>query len=81
MTAEAVRFLLAGGETLVVPAKDLRRVYEILWGLAPEAGAIAVAALVHQVLEMRDPSPALVDLTAPQSAALEKALALLQSSP
>jgi hypothetical protein len=75
-----VRFTLADGEMLSVPETDLQHVYELLWQLALTPGAISLAAVIRGVSrpEVRYGAP--IDLTAQQSAALRKAMALLHTN-
>jgi gamma-glutamyl:cysteine ligase YbdK (ATP-grasp superfamily) len=74
-----VRFLLDNRETLVVADEDLRRVYDQLWRLAPQAGAVSTAAVVHAALRRSESALDLIELTATQSAVLRQAVALLDS--
>jgi hypothetical protein len=77
MAVGSVRFTLDDGETLIVPDDELRRIYESLWAMSRQPGAISTAALVMDVSRLSPFGPRSVELTAPQSAVFRKALALL----
>jgi len=72
-----VRFTLDGGETLTVSEKDVPRVYDRLWQLAPQPGAITTAAALHAAAQQSEFSRRPVELTATQAAMLRQAIALL----
>ncbi len=44
MSGGPVRFTLDDGETLTVAESDVLRVYDLLWKLARQPGALAAAA-------------------------------------
>jgi hypothetical protein len=69
-----VRFLLQDGETLVIAADDLERVYENLWRLAPRSGAVALAGVLNAVMRERPPLRPPIDLTEEQTAVLREAV-------
>ena len=73
-----VRFNLDGRETLTVAEKDVARVYDLLWQLAPQPGAITTAAALHAAALQSEFSRLPVELTATQAAMLRQAIALLQ---
>lgn len=77
MSSGSVLFLLDDGETLRVAENDLKEVYELLWRLAAKPGAVSTAALLRRMSRMSEFSRTRVELTAPQSAALREAVALL----
>jgi len=77
MAGGSVRFTLDDGETLVVPDDELRRMYESLWAMSREPGAISTAALVMDVSRLSPYGPRSVKLTTAQSAVFRKAVALL----
>jgi hypothetical protein len=77
-----VRFALDDGETLTVAEENVQRVYDLLWQLAPEPGAITTAAALHTAAAHRSEfSRPTVELTAAQSAILRRAVALLDDDP
>ena len=75
----SVRFTLDDGETLVVADEDIGRIYELLWGLAHEAGAVFTAALLIEASRTSEYACTPIKPTPPQSAALREAVALLDS--
>ena len=77
MAVGSVRFTLDNGETIIVPDDELRRIYESLWAMNHEQGAISTAALVMDVSRLSPYGPRSVDLTHPQSTVFRKAVALL----
>jgi hypothetical protein len=77
MAVGSVRFTLDDGETIIVPDDELRRIYESLWSMSHEHGAISAAALVMDVSRLSPYGPRTVELTTPQSTVFRKALALL----
>jgi hypothetical protein len=55
--AEIVRFALADGKTIDLRRDDLRLIYEELWQLANEPGAVSTAAiLLHAASAARSSS-------------------------
>lgn len=79
MAGGSVSFTLDDGETLGVADEDLWRVYDVLWDLAKEPGAVTTAALLMDA-GRRSPFARLpISLTTPQSTALRKAIALLHA--
>ena len=77
MSVGSVRFTLDDGETIIVPDDELRRIYESLWAMSNEHGAISTAALVMDVSRLSPYGTRSVELTIPQSAVFRKAVALL----
>jgi hypothetical protein len=77
MTGGSVSFNLDDGETLLVPDEDLRRVYETLWELSKEPGAVSTAALLIGSWRTREFMRTQIEFTTLQSAVLRKAVALL----
>jgi hypothetical protein len=79
MAGRPVSFTLYGGETLTVARENLQLLCSLLWGLAPEPGAISTAALV----QVASRHPALhrcpYDLTPAQSDMLREAVALIHA--
>jgi hypothetical protein len=76
MGGGSVSFTLDGGETLTVPDEDWSGVYEGLWGLSKEPGAVSTATLMMDARRLL-PFHRRIDLTRPQSVVLRKAVALL----
>lgn len=56
--------------------EDARWVYDALWGLGSERGAVSAAAVLRDALRLRAVSRRPIMLTAPQSAVLRTALSL-----
>jgi hypothetical protein len=77
MTRGLVSFTLDDGDTLPVRDENLRRVYETLWELAKEPGAVSTAALLMDARRLDPFVRKPISLTAPQSAVLRKATAML----
>lgn len=75
-----IRFILDDGETLAIADEDVGRVYELLWGLAHEGGAVFTAALLIEASRTSAYARTPIKLTPPQSAALREAVALLDSA-
>lgn len=74
-----MRLTLHDGETLVIAGQDVPRVCDNLWRFAPVPDAVALAAVV--VAESLQPSIHIpLRLTAPQSAALRKAVATAEAA-
>jgi hypothetical protein len=74
-----VSFTLDDGGTLAIPDEDLRGIYELLWELAKEPGAVSTAALVMDARRLHPYIRQPIDLTTPQSAVLRKAVELLSA--
>jgi hypothetical protein len=53
MAGGSVSFTLDDGETLGVADEDLRRVYDVLWDLAKEPGAVSTAVLLMDAGRLR----------------------------
>jgi hypothetical protein len=79
MAGGSVSFTLDSGERLAVAVGDLPRVYELLWDLAKEPGAVSTATLVMDARRLLPFIHKPITLTAPQSAALRKAVAQLHA--
>jgi hypothetical protein len=77
ITEGSVRFTLDDGETMIVPDHELRPLYESLWEISREPGAISTAALVMDASRMSDYARSAVELTTPQSVVLRKAVSQL----
>jgi hypothetical protein len=70
-----VRLTLHDGETLTIAAQDVSRVCGNLWQLGNDRDAVALVGVV--IAESRDPSLGIpLQLTAPQSALIRKAVAM-----
>lgn len=78
MTGGSVTFTLDGGERLVVPDDALRRIYDSLWEISREPGAVSTAALIIDMSRLPPYARRPVELTGPQSAVLRQAVALLR---
>lgn len=74
MSEEDVRLALHDGELLTIAARDVPRVYENLWRLAPRPGALTLAALL--VAESRAKTLRPIDVTEAQSAIIREAIAM-----
>jgi len=73
--------MLDDGDALVVPAEDLRRVYDLLWEFAPEPGAVSTAALLIDAWRQADEyGRGKIELNPVQSAVLRKAWARLNDA-
>jgi hypothetical protein len=79
MTGGSVNFTFDDGETLSVPDEDLRRVYDALWDLAKEPGAVSTAALLMDTWRLDPFTRRPISLTTSQSAVLRKTVALLHA--
>jgi len=79
MTGGSVTFKLDDGETLIVPDDELRRLYDSLWEISDDAGAVSTAALVMDVSRLHAYARRPVELTSQQTAVLRKAAALLHT--
>jgi hypothetical protein len=78
MAGESVTFVLDDGETLPVPDENLRRVYDLLWDLRKEPGAVSTAALIMDAQRLDPFARRPIALTTPQSVVLRKAVSLIQ---
>lgn len=76
----SVRFILDDGTALDVPAPDVRRLYELLWQLSEERGAVSTAAVLIGASRGSASPRTHVELTSPQSAVLREAVAMLHST-
>jgi len=74
-----MRFILNDGEMLVVPDEFLSQVYELLWQLAPQPGAVEMAAMIRGASRESVRAGRPLDLSTTQSNALREALGLLES--
>jgi hypothetical protein len=76
MTVAEVRLTLHDGELLIIASGDVDRVYENLWRLAPESGAVTLAGILvaESRGQMRRRYP--LDLTEAQSAIIREAIAM-----
>jgi hypothetical protein len=74
MSEGSVRFRLDDGETLLVRDEDLWRIYDSLWEVSEEPGAISAAALVMDAWRLHPLARKPIELTTPQSCALRKAV-------
>jgi hypothetical protein len=76
---EDVRLTLHDGETLAIAVQDVSRVCENLWRLESEPDAVTIAAVL--IAESRHPSAHIpLQLTAPQTALLRKAVAMPEAA-
>jgi|SRR5690349_19045533 len=75
MTGGSVSFTLNGGGTLTVLDRDVQDVYEALWGISGESGAVTTAAYLMSQSRVRPYARSPIGLTIPESAALRKAVA------
>jgi hypothetical protein len=78
MPGGPVSFVLADGETLTLPERDLAQVYELCWKLAPKPGAISVAVLIRGV-GRTNIAGVPIDLDVHQSAVMREAVGLIYS--
>jgi hypothetical protein len=76
----SVRFTLDDGATLLIAEKDVDRIYDLLWGLAPAPGAVFTAALLIEASRTSEFARKAPRLTPSQSAVLREAVALLDST-
>lgn len=81
MSGVPLRFACADGEVLVIPDEQVSQIYELLWQLAAKPGAVSVATAIRGMSRETARYGSPVDLTAPQSAVLREAVALLQAEP
>jgi hypothetical protein len=79
MVGGSVTFTLDDGETLSLEEEDLPGVYDALWALAPTVGAVSTAVLLKDTWRLHRSARRAIELTAPQSAALRKAMSLLHA--
>jgi hypothetical protein len=69
-----VRVGLDGGGTMDMSDDAVQRVYEELWALAAERGAVTTAAMLLGELRKPDVARRTVELTSAQSAVLRQAV-------
>jgi hypothetical protein len=74
----SISFTLDDGAGISVADEDVQEVYDSLWGISDEPGAISTAALMMSMSRVRPYARLPVALTNPQSAVLRRAVALLQ---
>ena len=67
------------GETLSLPDEYAGRVYDTLWGLGNDRGAVSTAVVLKDALRLRAVVRRPIMLTASQSAVLRKAVSLLHA--
>ena len=79
MAGGSVTFALDDGETLSLADEDLRPIYETLWELAKEPGAVSTAALLMDARRLRPFVRKPIALTTPQSAVLRRAVELIHA--
>jgi hypothetical protein len=79
MAGGSVTFALDDGETLSLADEDLRPIYDALWGLAPESGAVSTAVLLKDAWRLSPFARKPIALTTPQGAVLRKAISLLHA--
>jgi hypothetical protein len=75
----SVRFTLDDGEILAIADEDVDRVYDLLWQLAHEPGAVFTAALLVEASRTSGFARTEIKLTPPQSAVLRDAVARLNA--
>jgi len=80
MAGGSVSFTLDDGGTLEVPDADLRGIYDLLWELAKEPGAVSTAALLMDAWRLRPFTRRPIALTTPQSSVIRKAVARLHDA-
>lgn len=66
---------------LTVAEKDVPRLCDLLWQLAPQPGAITTAAALHIAAQQSEFARLPVELTAAQAAILRQAIARLDEDP
>jgi hypothetical protein len=76
----SVRFTLDDGETLVIAHENVDRIYDLLWGLAHEPGAVFTAALLIEASRTSELARMAPKLTPTQSAVLREAVAKLNAA-
>ena len=72
--------MLDDGGTVTVEDEDLWPIYELLWELAKEPGAISTAALLMDAGRMNPFARRPVTLTKPQSAVLRQVVARMATA-
>jgi hypothetical protein len=72
MADGVVRLRLDDGQAVNVTLADMKPIYDALWALSAEPGAVSTAALLLH--EAHHPIRHTVELTVPQSAVLRKAM-------
>ena len=70
----SVQFRLADGERIALDQHETRRIYDALWKLAGEPGAVSAAALLLHHWSQDGVTGRETDLDGSQSAALRKAM-------
>ena len=80
MAESAVRVTLDDGQMLVIADEDVERVYELLWELAHEPGAVFTAALLIEASRTSEFARSAPTLTPTQSAVLREAVARLDAA-
>jgi hypothetical protein len=81
MAVDVVEFRLCDGTYLVIPRADFMGVYEALWGLSAERGAISTAALLMEGARKSARHRHSVELTIAQGDVLKQAVARSPISP
>jgi len=79
MAGGLVSFTLDDGAIVEVPEDQLRQVYDLLWDLAKEPGAVSAAALLMDASRLSPFTRKPILLTTPQSAVLRQAVAQLHA--
>jgi hypothetical protein len=74
MIGESVSFALDDGGTLTILDEDVQQIYDSLWEISDEPGAVSTAALMMSMSRLRPYARVPVGLTSPQSAVLRKAV-------
>jgi len=80
MPGGSLHFILADGELLTLAQGEVSEVYELLWKLEPQKGAISVAAMIR-VAARSDLLGSPIDLDETQSEAMREAVASVRYSP
>jgi hypothetical protein len=79
MPGGSLHFILADGELLALAHGELSEVYELLWKLPSQKGAISVAAMIR-VAVRSDLLGSPIDLDEAQSEAMREAVASVRYS-
>jgi hypothetical protein len=79
MAGGSLTFILDDGETVSVADEELRPIYDALWALSSQSGAISTAALIMDARRLRPFARRPIALTTPQSAMLRKAMTLVHA--
>jgi hypothetical protein len=77
MAPGSVKVTLDDGESLTLEKEDLDSVYDALWSLADEPGAVTAAAMLMDTWRLHPLVRRPVPLTPSQSRAIRKAIARL----